>query len=377
MRVLFIVPHPIEGPSSRFRVYQFIQYLEAHGVQATVRPFVSSRHALALYKSGGLFKKITLTLLATLGRVVDIFRATRFDVVYILREAFPFGPPFFEAALALAGTRLIYDFDDAIWQRFEVYDNPLDRLRDWDKPAKVIRRARHVVVGSQYLADFARQYASNPAAVSIVPTVVDSTIYSPRPTLSTDEKITIGWIGTPRGSDIFLKKLLPTMQDFATRFPHVCWRFVGAEPFEVGKLPVEFKTWQLAEEVSDIQSFNIGLMPLTDDKFTRGKCGFKLIQYMNCGIPAVCSPVGANCEIIEEGVNGFFAETDQQWSDALERLILDRRLRQSMGEQGRNIAEQHYSLHAQSPRLLEILQGVTQGAATLTNHPPSTGKTIL
>lgn len=370
IKVLFIAPHPIEGPSSRFRIYQFLAYLREHGVHAEVRPFISSRHVHSLYKSGGIAKKVLLTGIAIFNRTMDVFRATRYDVVYVLREAFPFGPPVFENALAFAGKRLIFDFDDAIWQCSQVHDNPFDRLRDWSKPAKLVAHAQHIVVGSRYLAEFARSHAKKPDLVSIVPTVVDSEIYKPLEQTRNDGKITIGWIGTPRGSKTFLEGLIPVMRDFAVRYPHVQWCFVGAEDFDVDTLPVEFKTWRLAEEVRDIQSFDIGLMPLTDDVYTRGKCGFKLIQYMNCGIPVVCSPVGANCDIVEDGICGYFATDRTEWSAALVRLIESADLRRSMGTRGRTLSIEKYSLAAQAPRLLEIIRSVATGASNRNNPLP-------
>ncbi len=365
IRVLFIVPHPIEGPSSRFRVYQFLPYLKANGIDAQVRPFVSSRHVHALYRGNNTVTKIAITALACLNRMADIVRASRYDVVYVLREAFPFGPPIVERALTWTGARLVFDFDDAIWLRELVYDNPLDRLRDWGKPAKLAARASHVVVGSQHLANYARKHTLRDDAISIIPTVVDSSAYLPLTETRTDDVLTIGWVGTPRGSKAFLETLIPIMRDFSVRYPHVQWQFVGAEPFDVGHLPVEFITWELHKEVRNIQSFDIGLMPLTDDAFNRGKCGFKLIQYMNCGIPVVCSPVGANCDIVEHGASGYFANEPEEWSSALAKLIEDASLRVAMGKHGRLRAEQEYSLAIQAPRLLDVLCNVVKSPSQL------------
>lgn len=362
MRVLFILPHPIEGPSSRFRIYQFLPYLQAHGVQVDVRPLVSSAQVQSLYQSGGTVKKLALTLLAAVNRCLDVVRACRYDAVYILREAFPFGPPWLEKALALAGKRLIFDFDDAIWLPTAVHNNPLDRLRDWSKAAKLVARANQIVVGSQHLADFARQHCTDPARITIIPTVVDAQVYAKRQVPKNAEFVTIGWVGTPRGSRAFLEPLLPTIKEFAQQYPQVRWRFVGAEAFEVGNLPVEFVRWSLPDEVANIQSFDIGLMPLTDDAFTRGKCGFKLIQYMHCAIPVVCSPVGANCDIVQQGVSGYFAVEPSQWTEALRSLIEQPQLRLNMGEQGRARALEQFSLQGQAPRLLEVLQRVMLSA---------------
>lgn len=354
MRVLFAVPHPIEGPSSRFRVYQFIDDLRDRGIDAEVRPFLSSRAAPLIYENGRLIDKAAVTGWATAKRLVDVLRATRYDVAYVLREAFPFGPPCFEAALKAAAGRLVFDFDDAIYRPALAFDNPLDRLRDFNKPAKIIRMSNHVVVGSAYLADYAAQFAESRERITVLPTVVDTDVYRPSPEPKPPH-LTIGWIGTPRGS-CYLEDLKNMARRLAQRYAHVRFKYVGAEAFECGNLPITFKQWRLEEEVADLQSFDIGIMPLTDDEETRGKCGFKLIQYMSVGIPAVCSPVGANLSIVEEGTTGYFARDEDEWFAALDRLVADAGLRKRLGENGRALAVGSYSRAAIAPRLIDVLE---------------------
>ncbi len=357
-RILFLMPHPLEGPSSRYRVYQYLPYLRDHGLDVEVRPFFSSRAASIIYERGTMATKIGATLLATLSRAADLMRAGRFDLVYVLREAFPFGPPFFEHTFKRLAGKMIFDFDDAIYTHSLAYSNPLDRLRDWNKTGKVIRLSNHVVVGSEYLGEYAREFAASDNNVSIIPTVVDTEVYCPPPEREYSERVNIGWIGTPRGSEHYLRPLLDTFKSLWKRHKDIGFTFVGAEPFETGDVPVDFKKWRLDEEVSDLQSFDIGIMPLTDDAETRGKCGFKLIQYMSVGIPVVCSPVGANLEIVREGETGFFVDSNSEWHKRLESLIEDIKLRRKMGERGRRAAVESYSLHVTAPRLLEIILGV-------------------
>lgn len=355
LRVLFIVPQPIEGPSSRFRVYQFVDYLQANGVDATVRPLLSSRLAPVVYRSGRLAAKVQATLWAAACRVADIGAAFRYDVAYVLREAFPFGPPWVERALGRACGRLVFDFDDSIYMPSLAYRNPLDRFRDFDKPRKLIAMASRVVVGSEYLRDYAVRFARTPEHVAVVPTVVDTAVYGPRPAPQASRTVTVGWIGTPRGSS-YLLQLLEPIRVLAREFPHVGFKFVGAEPFDTRGLPITFKTWRLEDELADLQSFDIGIMPLTDDEETRGKCGFKLIQYMSVGIPVVCSPVGANRTIVEDGRSGCFAATPDDWLASLRRLVGDADARVRLGRRGREIAVARYSRQAVAPRLLAILR---------------------
>lgn len=353
MRLLFVIPHPVEGPSSRFRVYQYLPYLEEMGVSCTVRPFVSSRRVKDLYRQGHTGRKIAVTLGGLAGRIGDLGRAARHDAVFILREAFALGPPVIETALARLGGKVLFDFDDAIYMPSLAFDNAIDRLRDWSKPAKIIARADTVIAGSAYLADYARRQGAR--RVRILPTVVDHTVYAPRPAGAADGSVTLGWIGTPRGSG-YVAGLMPVFKRLHARAPGVKFVFIGCTPFDPQGLPIEFREWDLAREPQDIAGFDIGIMPLTDDEETRGKCGFKLIQYMSCGVAAIGSPVGVNNEIIEDGVSGLLAGSSAEWEEGLSRLVLDGGYRRSIAERGRQRAVGRYSLQATAPRMLEILR---------------------
>lgn len=358
LRVLFVVPHPIEGPSSRFRVYQFLDDLRAAGARAEISPFLTSAQVQVIYRPGALAGKVKALLWGALRRLGDIVRAGRFDVVYVLREAFPFGPPWVEQALRVCAGRLVFDFDDAIYMPSLAHHNPLDRWRDFDKPRTLIRMAAHVVVGSEYLRRYALRHARAEGQVTVLPTVVDTEVYRPRPAATVPgagfAKLSVGWIGTPRGS-AYLRDLLDVVAALAASAPGLSFCFIGAEPFDTRGLPIRFADWRLQHEVSDLQSFDIGIMPLTDDEETRGKCGFKLIQYMAVGIPVVCSPVGANRDIVLSGETGFFADTSAEWVAALQRLAHDPALRARLGRRGRERVEQCYSRRAVAPRLLAVL----------------------
>lgn len=355
MRVLFVVPHPIEGPSSRFRVYQFLHYLRSQGVETTVRPFLSSRLAPVIYRDKAYCLKAGVTLWGAARRVLDVLSARQYDIAYVLREAFPFGPPLFERALEAAAGRLVFDFDDAIYAPSLAYPNPLDRLRDFGKPAKIIRWASQVVVGNDHLRDYAARFTDSPDRVTVIPTVVDTSEYSPSASAKSGTDCVVGWIGTPRGSS-YLRDLVGVIADLVRSCPQARFKIVGAQPFETGSLPIAFKPWRLEDEVADLRSFDIGIMPLTDDEETRGKCGFKLIQYMSAGVPVVCSPVGANLSIVDDGASGYFASTPAEWLARLHQLIQDPGLRRRLGQRGRQVVKERYSLKAMAPRLLAVLR---------------------
>ena len=353
MRVLMILPHPIDGPSSRFRAYQFLPFLKASGIDVTVRPFLSSELMPQLYTSASTTKKLVFSAYGAAQRITDTLRAMRYDVVYVLREAFPFGPPLVESLLSSAAGRLVFDFDDAIYTKSLAYNNPLDLLRDWDKTGKIIRMANKVIAGSAYLAQYALRFNSA-GNIHVLPTVVDPGVYVPDPDRENRPGITVGWIGTPRGS-AYLKDLMPAFRRVSTMRADVKFVFVGAQPFNPGGLPIEFRTWSLGREPADVGSFDIGIMPLTDDEETRGKCGFKLIQYMSAGVAPVCSPVGANIHIVQNGVTGFFAQSMDDWADAIITLADQTEVRSRMGEAGRSTVVERFSLAYAAPRFRDIL----------------------
>jgi len=322
------------------------------GVHCTVRPFVSSDRVKDLYKDGNTGKKIALTLGGLGRRFSDISRAPKYDIVFVLREAFALGPPFIEYALARFGKNMVFDFDDAIYMPSLAYPNAIDRLRDWSKPAKVIAKSDTVIAGSEYLADYARKTATG--RVEVLPTVVDHQVYKPRDRKDGNQHITLGWIGTPRGSH-YVADLMPVFKSLYAKTPSLRFVFIGCAKFAAEGLPIEFRDWSLAREPQDIAEFDIGIMPLTDDEETRGKCGFKLIQYMSSGVAAIGSPVGANKEIIEDGISGLFADGLRGWEQGLSRLIEDRKLRASLSEKGRTRAVRKYSLQHTAPKMLRIL----------------------
>jgi glycosyltransferase involved in cell wall biosynthesis len=370
IRVLFVAPHPVEGPSTRFRIHQFLPYLRARGVEGELRPLFTSAEAQVIYGSGHVLRKAALTVRGALRRLRDVADAGRFDLVYILREAFPFGPAWFERALARCAGRMIFDFDDAIYTRSTNFSNPLDRLRDWSKPAELIRRADAVIPGSAVLAGYAQRFTPGPGRIEVLPTVVDAEAFTPDPSARDPDRVTIGWIGTPRNTS-YLRSILPAFDAIAAGHPNARFVFVGAEPFECGSAPVSFREWRLDREIDDLRGFDIGIMPLADDEQARGKCGFKLIEYMAVGAACVASPVGANLSILEPGRTGFFASSPAEWTEALDRLAGSPDLRRRMGAEGRARVESRYSVQAVAPRLLAVIRRAVGAPAS--GAEPRTG----
>ncbi len=380
MRVLFLVIGPEAEPSSRFRVYQFVEPLRARGVEVEVRPRVGRRYfelgyglrrppwPLRIAWVGGSFAWRSLR------RLRDLWDARRFDVVVFQKETLPFGGA---RLVSLLGLCAVYDFDDAVYARPAGPDG-LGRAVRW-LAERVMSRQRSlpdllsrcdsVLAGSRVLAEYAARHNDR---VEILPTVVDTEAYAMRsapvggPARSRPRgPVKIGWIGAPANA-VYLEPLRPALRELARRHPiRVVVR--GTTRFDCPGVPVELRGWRhyrtREEETRDLDDLDIGIMPLPEDSFAAGKCALKAIQYMANGIPVVASPVGANVDVIEDGVTGFLARTPEEWVERLSELVVDEALRARMGRAGRARVERHYSIAAALPRLLDALGGAARRGA--------------
>lgn len=352
LRALFILPHDVLAPSSRYRVYQYLPFLREHGVQPVVRPFVGPRFYRVLYRSGHIPQKTAFTLRSLLFRLFDLRWLRRSDLVFILREAAPIGPPWFERLAAASGVPLVYDFDDAIYLlNLSPANRIVSRLKQPGKTAELVRLSRQVIAGNANLAAFAAPL--NPR-VSILPTPIDTDFYRSKPAAASAGPVVLGWVGSHSNLP-YLHALDPALQELARR-RNIRLRVVGGE-YPLPGVAVDSVPWSLERELQDLHAMDIGLMPMPDNEWTRGKCGFKALQYMGAGLPAVVSPVGVNRQIVRQGRNGFLAGTPEEWLEILLRLVDDASLRRSIGSEGRRTVEQSYSLRVHAPRLLDILHG--------------------
>ena len=338
------------GASSRVRFFQYIPYLEKVGFSFTIRPFFGDNYLADLYKG-----KVPLfsVLKSYVSRLGTILTAKRFDAVWVEAELFRWLPAWVEEVLFPSAVPLVLDYDDAIFHWYEAQRFPgIARLLG-QKITRIMARADLVVAGNDYLASYAR--LAGAGRVEKVPTVVDVERYLV-PVWDDNRSLTIGWIGTPTTAKFLL--------EIADAFKEIVKVYgarivaVGANPQQFRGLPVEVRPWREKTEVVDIQEFDVGLMPLPDEPYERGKCGYKLIQYMACGKPVVASPVGVNAEIVRHGENGFLATTTDEWIEALSNLLEDPQLRFSMGQAGRSMVESEYSLQMQAPRLEWMLRSV-------------------
>jgi len=348
MKILLLSRYGSLGASSRVRFLQYLPYFQSQGAEVTVKPLLSDTYLKALYNGGSRWREV---LKGYAIRVLVLLTTRQYDVVIIEKELFPFMPAIAERFLNLIGVPCVVDYDDALFHRYDCHPNPWVRRLLGKKIDSVMRHAECVTAGNQYLAD--RAHKAGAKKVEIIPTVVDTDKYQIKPR-RTKDVLTVGWIGIPQTSK-YLEPLLPVFeslkQEFAVRFVAV-----GANPEDFKGTPVEAWQWSEDSETKSVQQFDIGIMPLVDSPWERGKCGYKLIQYMACGVPVVASPVGVNCEIVKEGKNGRLADTEEQWRQALSEMLKFGQYRlDEMGRLGRKMVVERYSLKSQGPRLVKAI----------------------
>jgi glycosyltransferase involved in cell wall biosynthesis len=363
MRLLAIVPSVYDkNPSQRYRIEQWEPLLRAGGVSVEYRPFESRELNALLYQPGRTAAKVRLVAGALRRRLNDVRDARGFDAVYVLREAALLGPPFFERMIARAGVPFVFDFDDAVFERYVSPSNGyLSYLKFPGKTRTICRLAAHVMAGNEYLAEYARRVNPN---VTVIPTTVDTSKYTVAARAANDVPV-IGWTGS-YSTVQHLLTLAGALRRLAEteRFR---LRVIGSPNMNLeglAGLDVEALTWDSKTEVEDLRAIDIGVMPLPEDRWSRGKCGMKALQYMGLAIPTVCSPVGVNSEIIRDGENGLLATTADEWVEKLGLLLRSPELRESLGRAGRATVEARYSAAVQAPRVLQILESVADAKAS-------------
>lgn len=284
-------------------------------------------------------------------RVHALLDAGSFSVIVIHCELFPYLPALFEHVLRWRRIPYVLDFDDAIFHNYDQHRRFLIRYLLGNKVASVIRGAAGVIAGNEYLASYARRHNSQ---VEVLPTVVDVERYDRERRAKRSTDFTVGWIGSP-STAAYLRDLQPALAQF---FARVAGRLVlvGSGPTDLKGVPVEVHPWSESTEITELSDFDLGIMPLPDTPWTRGKCGFKLIQYMAANLPVVASPVGVNATLVDHGANGFLASSTLDWVAALEGLARDPVLRSAMGQAGREKVARQYDLRSVSPKLVRVLR---------------------
>lgn len=355
VKVLALTKYGRLGASSRMRSLQYVPWLQQAGLHVTVQPLLVDELLQARYKHGGY----GLSLLWVYARRLSALTArNQFDVVWIEKEALPWWPLWLELAL-LRGMPYVLDYDDAIFHNYDQHANSWVRRLFGRRLDGLMAQAALVVGGNHYLAQRARDAGAR--WVEVIPTVIDLVRYPSQPkmlavSLAVDGLPRIVWIGSP-STVRYLQLLREPLQALATRQPFVL-RVIGGGMVDLPGVQVEVLSWAEATEVENISACQVGVMPLLDSLWERGKCGYKLIQYMACGLPVVASNAGVNPEIVRQGDNGFLANTAEDWVVALGMLLEDASLRAQMGRAGRQLVEQVYCIQQTGPRLAQFLNSV-------------------
>jgi glycosyltransferase involved in cell wall biosynthesis len=347
LRVLCETAYPLSAPGARVRIATFAPFLCSHGVALDYRPnLTDAEYAVVLSRASALRKSAALAV--GLSRAV-VRRRPEHDLLLVhrLRSLVPF--PGFDPPRRLD----VYDFDDAL---LVGYASTVNRRFQWAKQearrcVEYLRRSRLVIAGSSFLAAEASQHASR---VEVVPSCVDPA----RQALHVHENVdvvVIGWIGSLTTS-AYLPAILPVMERLNRSRLRAKLVLVGADP--ALRAPwIEHRPWSLATENADLASFDVGIMPMPDMEWARGKCGYKILQYFAAGVPAVASPVGVNPELIGQD-RGILATSAEEWRLALERLIADVDERRQRGAAAREFVERHYSYQRWAPEMASLLRSV-------------------
>lgn len=351
MRILALTRYAPLGASSRVRFYHYIPYLRTAGIELHVAPLFDDAYLQRLYARRPA--SVLQVTAACLRRLAWLVRAHRFDRLWVEYELLPWLPIAVERLSGLLKVPYVADYDDAVFHRYDGHRSGLVRALLGRKIDEVMRAASLVTVGNRYLADRARRAGAR--RVAVVPTVVDVERYRPPSDAARDGRFVIGWIGSP-STIHYVDAVVPALRA-ACRHGDAVVRLVGASLDRAEGLPVESRPWSESQEVEALGSFDVGIMPLADGPWERGKCGYKLIQYMACGRPVVASPVGANLDIVTHGEHGLLASTLDEWVDALDMLRRDGELRSRMGGAGRQRVVERYSLQAWAPRVAALLRG--------------------
>lgn len=351
-KILFVVPFPRNiYPSARFRIELYEDSLKENGYEFDTVFFWDYYARSILYKNGMILQKFYSLLKGFFRRLGMLFIIHRYDYIFILREVAPIGPPVFEWLIAkLFRKRIIYDIDDAIWIPQMTGSNSWTKFaKSFWKVKTIIRWAHKVSVGNQYLYDYAVQHNPN---VVLNPTCVDTDKKHNIIKNQHTDRIVIGWTGS-FSTLHYLDEIVPVIKELEKKYQFDFLVIADQNP-HLPLISFRFIEWNGKTEIEDLLTCNIGIMPLENDEYSNGKCGFKIIQFLSLGIPVAASPVGVNRKIVVEDQNGYLCETKQSWVNALEKLLIDANKREKMGANGRNRIIQEYSMKANKQSFLSL-----------------------
>jgi glycosyltransferase involved in cell wall biosynthesis len=356
-KVLLLCDHrPGRSPSQRYRFEQYLPYLQKNGFTFHWSFLLDEKDDKVFYSERNALSKMQIILRSLSKRKKESGHYKDYDIIFIQREAHFLGTSEFEKKAFQSGAKVIFDFDDSIWMEDT---SPGNKKWSWlKKPAKFfdnVSSAHLVIAGNEYLAKKAADINKN---VVIIPTTIDTDIHVPKPELRNKPALIIGWSGSISTIKHF-ETLLPVLKKLKGKYKDKLGiKIIGQKKYENSELQVDCVEWSEKSEVNELNSFDIGIMPLPDDEWARGKCGLKGLSYMACGVPTVMSAVGVNTQIIENGANGFLVKNENEWLEVLTKLIENAELRKTIGEAGRKAVIEKYSVLANQDRYLNAFNSV-------------------
>lgn len=355
-KILFIVSHrPGRSPSQRFRFEQYLSILKSNGYDYRFSYLLNQQDDKYFYSPGNYVRKIFIVLKSAVRRFRDVLQANQYDIIFVQREAFMTGSSFFERMFSRSRAKLIFDFDDAIWlQDVSEANKNLKWLKDTSKISRIIGYSDLIVAGNPYLSTYAKQYNEK---VVIIPTTIDTDEYALRGIdRKMSDRVVIGWSGSITTIKHF-EFAVPVLKKIREKYgDKVEFRVIGDARYRNESLGITGQAWNRETEVADLSAFDIGIMPIPNDDWSKGKCALKGLQYMALEIPAVMSPVGVNTEVIQDGINGFLASDETEWVEKLSRLIEDPGLRSRLGIAARKTVVDTYSVQAQTPAYFKAME---------------------
>lgn len=353
--VLILCDHrPKRSPSQRYRFEQYLPYLKEQGFNFTWSFLLSEKDDAIFYTPGKFVKKVLILLKSFFIRWKDSRRFKNFDIIFIQREASFLGTSYFEKRAFKSGAYVIFDFDDSIWLSDTSPGNKKwEFIKKPEKFFKNVANAHLVIAGNAYLAEKAKPYNSN---TIIIPTTIDTSIHIPKPELRNKFPLTIGWSGSISTIKHF-ETLVPILVRIKQRYGEkVKFKLIGDRHYKNEKLEITALDWKEETEVDELNTFDIGIMPLPEDEWSEGKCGLKGLSYMACGVSTIMAQVGVNRKIIRHGTNGFLSENDYEWYNLICELVETKWLRQELGEAARETVVSKYSVEANKHLYLEAFK---------------------
>lgn len=355
LRVLFLPKYPEEGASSRYRVYQFLPYLRSYGIEGDVSPFYTAEDFRLLGQSGQTGRKAMGLVKAVVRRFWALRQVARYDLVYFQREALPLGPLWIERLLRTMGVPMVFDLDDAL---FIFRPNRRTKLFNFfkssDRIGRIIGKMDAVCAANEFIAEYARQSCTH---VYNIPGAEDMTRYEVSPLAKDDAMFSLGWIGSP-STEHYLELIKPDLKRLAAEIPNMRFVIVGGRDFECDGVNVVHLKWSLATELAHVRGFDVGLMPLPDNEWSRGKCGGKGRVYMAAGVTPVVTAIGYNLELIKHGETGILVQPGDDWVEPILDLYRDPDKRAQIAANAQEYVRATLSIDGIAPRMARMLHEV-------------------